>query len=140
MLFSLKETSRWLGLSPFEIWIHLVCTCVFSVLVPLKVDGVLSTSTSWWQVFSPLFISDAVTGYFTVIVFIRLYMSHHVALAASRSVWSGVLLLLFSIFKLLVCLRLEQISQVSYATAMTPIFIALGLLAIRGCYVNDNSD
>ena len=139
MLFSLKELSRWLGISPFEMWMHLLCTTVFSILVPLKVEGLLSESATWWQVFSPLFISDALSGYFTIIVFVRLY-SHRITLAVSRSLWNAVILLLFFIFKLLVCLRLEEISEFSYPAAMAPLFTALGLLAIRGCYVIDSSD
>ena len=31
-------------------------------------------SPTWWVVFSPLFISDALNAYFCVIVFIRMYI------------------------------------------------------------------
>jgi hypothetical protein len=136
MLFSLKELSLWLGISPFEMWMHLLCTTVFSILVPLKVEGLLSESTTWWQVFSPMFISDALSGYFTIIVFVRLYMSRHIALAVRRSLWSVVMLLLFFVFKLLVCLRLEEITEYPYTAAMAPLFTALGFLTVRSCYVN----
>ena len=96
MFFQLDELLRWLGLTVFEIWIALVCFIAFTVLLTLKVEGIfgesdpnliepkidqsnhdlLSTDSrsnvSWWIVFSPLFISDALNAYFCVIVFIRM--------------------------------------------------------------------
>ena len=92
MFFQLDELLRWLGLTVFEIWIALVCFIAFTVLLTLKVEGIfgesdsnliepkidqsnhdlLSTDSrsnvSWWIVFSPLFISDALNAYFCVMV------------------------------------------------------------------------
>ena len=72
MFFQLREVLRWLGLTVFEIWIALVCFTVFTVLVTLKVEQVADSSLTWWLVFSPLFVSDALNAYFCVIVFIRM--------------------------------------------------------------------
>jgi len=83
MFFQLSELLRWLGLTVFEIWTALVCFTAFTILLTLKVevwnnlDPDYSTgdnlteesSVSWWVVFSPLFISDALNAYFCVIVY-----------------------------------------------------------------------
>ena len=79
MFFQLKEVLRWLGLTVFEILTALVCFLIFTVLVTLKVEGFLAPSSSgdawsWWVIFSPLFISDALNTYFCVIVLIRMYI------------------------------------------------------------------
>jgi len=70
MLFRQSELLRWFGISVFEIWIWLLSLTVFSVLLVLKVEEVLSPSTSWFLVFSPLFVSDGINAYFCIIVFI----------------------------------------------------------------------
>ena len=63
MFFQLKELLKWLGLTVFEIWVGLLSFTVFTVLLTLKVEKVFDSLT-WWQVFSPLFISDALNSYF----------------------------------------------------------------------------
>ncbi len=73
MFFTLKELLRWLGVTVFEIFVAFVCFLVFTVLLTLKlVDGGPLEETSWWWVYSPLFVSDAVNTYFCVIIFIRM--------------------------------------------------------------------
>ena len=39
-----------------------------------KVESGLPDSTSWWVVFAPLFVSDALNTYFCAIVLIRMYI------------------------------------------------------------------
>ena len=41
--FTLKELIEWLGLTTFEIWIHLLSIQVFSVFLALKADQVLNS-------------------------------------------------------------------------------------------------
>lgn len=72
MYFQLQELLHWLGLTAFEIFSALVCFVFFTVLVTLKVEGVLAAS--WWIVFSPIFVSDAINSYFCSIVLIRMYI------------------------------------------------------------------
>jgi ribonuclease P/MRP protein subunit RPP20 len=74
MFFQLKELLRWLGLTVFEIWIALVCFTIFTVLLTLKIENIVGDSLTWWIVFTPLFVSDALNAYFCVIVFIRMYL------------------------------------------------------------------
>jgi len=79
MFFTLRELLRWLGVTVFELLALLVCLAVFTVLLVLKVEGEdvsvqTFTETSWWWIFSPLFVCDAVNAYFCIIVFIRMHV------------------------------------------------------------------
>ena len=88
MFFQLKELLRWLGLTVFEIWVGLLFFTVFTVLLTLKVENVVDSKTlTWWHVFSPLFISDALNSYFCVIVFIRMYLEGQYKSALIRFVF-----------------------------------------------------
>ena len=100
-MFNFREVGQWLGLNIVEIWVNLVSLTVFSVLLVLKLDEVVLHLTpegnslksllpllsvaaetpeqilydlTWWQVFSPLFFSDALNCYFCTIVWIRMYL------------------------------------------------------------------
>ena len=89
MFFSLRELLRWLGITVFEIWTALVCFTIFTVLLTLKVDTDFGDkSLTWWIVFSPLFVCDALNAYFCVIVFIRMYLDNAYKLALVRAIWS----------------------------------------------------
>ena len=72
MFFQLRELEQWLGLNVVEIWVNLVSLTVFSVLLVLKLE--ILYHLTWWQVFSPLFISDALNCYFCTIAWIRMYL------------------------------------------------------------------
>lgn len=72
MLLSLREMIVWLGLGPFEAFLHSLGLLVFSVLLTLRVEGVLSASTSWQLVFSPLYVAIAVDTYFNMVMYTRL--------------------------------------------------------------------
>ena len=75
MFFQLRELEQWLGLNVVEIWVNLVSLTIFSVLLTLKLDlQQILYDLTWWQVFSPLFISDALDCYFCTIVWIRMYV------------------------------------------------------------------
>ena len=52
MFLTLNELLRWLGLTAFEIFVALVCFLIFTVLLTLKVEGLID-STSWWTVNAP---------------------------------------------------------------------------------------
>ena len=74
MIFTLKEVLRWLGLSPFEILVNLACFLIFTILLTLKVEGIIESETTWWVIYSPLFIADALNAYFCAIVYIRMHI------------------------------------------------------------------
>ena len=83
MFFQLKELLRWLGLTVLEILLALVAFLVFTVLLVVKVEQLQSDTNAadrdrdpddqglpWIWVFAPLFVSDALNGYFVTIVLI----------------------------------------------------------------------
>jgi len=161
MFFQLSELLRWLGLTVFEIWIALVCFTAFTVLLTLKVEvwnshesdfSLIQAETgsslrnnleqdspvSWWVVFSPLFISDALNAYFCVIVFIRMYIEGSYKAALIRALWSLFMLALLFIFKYLLCQKLSDPdgTKLDYSEVMSPIFILLQLVMIRACQLH----
>lgn len=142
MFFQLKELLKWLGLTVFEIWVGLLFFTVFTVLLTLKVEKVFDSLT-WWQVFSPLFISDALNSYFCVIVFIRMYLEGAYKSALIRALWSQFMIALLFVFKYLLSQRLiedennlESNSKLEFSEVMSPIFILLQLVMIRACQLH----
>ena len=151
MFFQLSELLRWLGLTVFEIWVALVCFTAFTVLLTLKVEvwtydpshslggddiSEQGSAVSWWVVFSPLFISDALNAYFCVIVFIRMYLEGSYKAALIRALWSLFMLALLFIFKYLLCQKLSDDTKLDYSEVMSPIFILLQLVMIRACQLH----
>lgn len=134
MFFTLKEIVRWLGLTLFEIWVLLVCLLVFSILVALRCQGLLMAS--WWAIFTPLFVSDALNAYFCVIVFIRTYLEGTYKNALLRAAWSAAVLVVLFVFKFLLCSRLNGQSTLEYSEVMSPVFILLQLVMIRACQLH----
>jgi len=133
MFFQLNELLRWLGLTAFEIFTALVCFIVFTVLVTLKVESGLPDSTSWWVVFAPLFVSDALNTYFCAIVLIRMYIEGSYKAALMRALWSLFVLLMLFLFKYLLCQKLNGDVALDYSEVMSPVFILLQLVMIRAC-------
>jgi ribonuclease P/MRP protein subunit RPP20 len=116
MLFRQKELLRWLGVTVFETWFFLLCLTIFTVLLVLKVDGsLLSASTSWFLVFSPLFVSDGLNSYFCIIVFIRQYLDRDFKNALLRAIWSLLVIGLLFVFKFLLCNKLSDSSKLDYS-------------------------
>ena len=135
----------------FEIWVALVCFTAFTVLLTLKVEvwtyqpsdslpgddiSEQQSTVSWWVVFSPLFISDALNAYFCVIVFIRMYLEGSYKAALIRALWSLFMLALLFIFKYLLCQKLSDGTKLDYSEVMSPIFILLQLVMIRACQLH----
>jgi len=137
MLFRQKELLKWLGVTIFEIWIWLVSLTVFSVLLVLKIEGyLLPSSTSWFIIFSPLFICDGLNAYFCIIVFIRQYLESQFKTALMRALWSLFVIGLLFVFKFLLCNKLENVSKLDYSEVMSPVFILLQLVMIRACQLH----
>lgn len=141
MLFALQELVRWLGLTVFEMLVHLLALLVFTVFLVLRLDDIAFTSSSpgsydIWIVFSPLFVADTLCSYFNVIVFIRLSIEGHIKEAIARTIWSSALLFVWSLFKVLLCRRLAGLSNLDFSEIMSPIFLVLQLIAIRACQLH----
>jgi len=135
-MFQLRELLRWLGLTVFEIWTALLCFTVFTVLLTLRVENIISEEgLSWWNVFLPLFVSDALNAYFCVIVFIRIYLEGAYKPAFIRALWSLFMISLLFVFKYLLCKKLSVgiEAKLEFSEVMTPVFILLQLVMIRAC-------
>ncbi|XP_065829171.1 transmembrane protein 203-like [Oscarella lobularis] len=135
MLFSYKELSLWFGMAPFEIWIDLMGLIVFSILLPMKIEDVITGS--WWYVFLPLFAAIGLNAYFSLIVFVRVWTHNGKNRALVRILWNYMISGLILAFLLLLCFQLEQKIHTSYGAVMSPLFAAVVLLLIRGCQVNE---
>ncbi|KAM5145412.1 transmembrane protein 203 [Mantella aurantiaca] len=136
MLFSLRELVQWLGFAQFEIFIHILALLIFTVLLAIKMDGLI-VSLGWWNVFIPFFAADGLSTYFTAIVTVRLFQEGEKRQAVLRLFWILTILGLKFVFEMLLCQKLvEQAKELWYGLIMSPVFILLQLLMIRACRVN----
>lgn len=135
MLFTLNEIVQWLGMTAFEIWMHLVTLLVFSILAVLKYESVISIS--WWSVFAPLFIADGLNCYFCIIIFIRMIKDTDLRTASIRFLSSMLYLTLLFVFKILLCQKLSKTRIISSSESMAPVFILLQLVMIRACQTSN---
>ncbi|KAK2109256.1 hypothetical protein P7K49_014421 [Saguinus oedipus] len=112
------------------IFVHLLALLVFSVLLALRVDG-LVPGLSWWNVFVPFFAADRLSTYFTTILSVRLFQE--------GEKWLLCLFWVLTVltFELLLCQQLaEQPRELWFSLITSPVFILLQLLVIRACRVN----
>jgi len=100
------------------------------------VEEVLSPSTSWFLVFSPLFVSDGINAYFCIIVFIRQYLYQESNNAPLRTLWSLLVIVLLFGFKYLLCQKLNESIKLDYSEVLSPVFILLQLVMIRACQLH----
>jgi len=135
MLFTLQEIGQWLGVTAYEIFIWIISLIVFSILLCLKCDTE-DSDMSWWLVFSPLFIGDAVNFYFIITVFIRMILEKKTRPATMRVIWSVVLLSLVILFEFLLCWKLEDPKMFDYSEVMAPLFILAQFVMIRACQLH----
>lgn len=131
MFLTLEEVIKWIGISLFEIWLHLTCILVFTVLVVLRLEQ--TTTTSWWNVFIPLFLADGLDAYFCLVVFIRTWKSGNSRAAWLRLISSVQMLVCLFVSEFLFCKKLTNVTSISYSETFAAIFIALQLLMVRAC-------
>ncbi|XP_064622760.1 transmembrane protein 203-like [Lineus longissimus] len=134
MLFTLKEIVKWLGMTVFEIWLHLLSVFLFTILAVLKHEG--AVNISWWYAFIPLFTCDGLNTYFCLIVFIRMFKEQEYRQAALRLLSSLMCVTLIFVFKILLCQKLAKQNELSYSEILAPIFILLQVLVIKACQVH----
>lgn len=127
MFLSWKEIVALLGMTLFEIWVKLTSLTFFLTLVALQLDGLIDQS--WWTIFSPLFVADALNAYFSVIVAIRMHLNE--ANPIKRSAWSFASLSLLFSFEVLVCKKLSGTLSLDFSELMAPMYILLQLLIVR---------
>lgn len=129
----MKDILRWLGVTPFEIWMIGASVLVYGVLFLTKASTSLLDSFSWWSVHSPLFICDSFWAYFCCIVLIRQIVDQSYRTAIFRALWSFNQILLIFLFKLLLCFRLEGQKQITQTEILSPLLVLLILLIVRAC-------
>ncbi|XP_033730055.1 transmembrane protein 203-like [Pecten maximus] len=135
MFFTLKEIVKWLGITSFEIWMHVVSVAVFSVLSVLKYEDMVDMT--WWEAFTPLFICDGLCAYFCIIVFIRMYRDFgNLRPAIVRLLSSLLYVTLLFVFKILLSQKLSRVKIISNSEVMAPLFILLQIVMIRACQVH----
>ncbi|KRZ17833.1 Transmembrane protein [Trichinella zimbabwensis] len=134
-LLSLSETSEITGLTLLEIWMYMVGSLIFSILLTLKME--LFPAMAWSFVFSPLFIVSGLDAYFTLIVFFRQYFQSDQVLkvAAPRLLFVGFFILLVLASELLLCIKMTHESSFSYAVALSPVYLILFELFFRTCFM-----
>ncbi|XP_037093411.1 LOW QUALITY PROTEIN: transmembrane protein 203-like [Pollicipes pollicipes] len=131
MILSVKELTQWLGLTPFEIWLHLAAALVFCVLVVLR--DLFPDTITWWHAMAPLFVCDALSAYFCVIMLIRTYIDGWYKPAAMRALWSFFVLALMFTFKYLLVRKLTDNIGFEYSEVMAPLFVILNMVMVRAC-------
>ena len=134
MLLSLREMIVWLGLGPFEAFLHSLGLLVFSLLLTLRVEGVISDGTSWHVVFSPLYVAIAVDTYFNMLMYTRMAAN---AYDYSRDVVFVVLYLALVLLRIALTLYTEvEIARVLDGTAevdalVAPVVMDVTYLSLR---------
>ena len=134
MFLTLEEIVKWLGLTIFEIWIHLICLLIFSLLVVLRLDNIVFTS--WWNIFIPLFVADGLNAYFAVIVFVRLLRIGNRRAACLRLFSATIIITCIFISELMLCRKLTNEHALSFTECIASLFVALQILMIRTCQIN----
>uniref|UniRef100_A0A0V0GFB2 Putative conserved plasma membrane protein n=1 Tax=Triatoma dimidiata TaxID=72491 RepID=A0A0V0GFB2_TRIDM len=134
MFFSLDELVEWLGMTIFELWINLLSLGTFTVLLAFASEEILVSS--WWVIFSPLFVADALNAYFCTIVLIRMYLEALYKVAFFRALWSLSFLGAIFTFEFLLCKKLSGEISLEYSEVLSPIFILLQLMAVRACQLH----
>lgn len=140
-MFKLSELVRWLGMTEFEIFTYLCALFLFSIALAFKIEGYFEEYlTDWFVVFSPLFVADISNGYFCLIVAIRMYLAfENKRRALHRFMWSTYFLVLITIFKYLLCLKLSGQTGLEYSEVFSPIFVLLQLVAVRACQLPNST-
>lgn len=134
MLFSLKEATRLLGLTPIEIWLHLIGVTLFSITFMLKIESLVNLN--WWLVFTPLFAVDGIHCYFVYVVLLRMLLAGMYKTAPLKALWSCTILGLHFAFKFLLCKKLNNQLNMDYAEVLAPLMILLQLFMIRACQIH----
>lgn len=101
-----KKFIDWIGVTMFEIWMFSFFLIITLILLICKLDEII-LSLTWFNVFLPLFISDALAGYFCLIIFIRQYINGYTKQAFYRAFYSFFQLFLVVFFKICLLNKLD---------------------------------
>lgn len=132
MFYTYRELSNFIYVTPFEIFLFLISLTISSFLLTVKLISDSSYALlTWSTVLSPLFISDAISAYFCVIIFIRHYKTGAFKAAFIRAFFSLKRVCLLFVFKLLLAYKLDDNYAINYSEVFLPIFYIILLLVCR---------
>jgi len=134
MFFTLQELGHWLGVTAYEIGVWVTSVTIFTILLCIKCDT--ESDLTWWVVFSPLFVGDAVNAYFVCTVFIRMYVEKKAKPAVLRILWSLFQLFLVFLFEFLLCWKLSEPNHFEYSEVMSPLFLLSLFIMVRACQLH----
>ncbi len=129
MFYSWHELSRFIYATPFEIFLFLLSLAASSLLLTVKL--LTAASLSWWTTLSPVFLFDAASAYFCVIILIRQYQTGAFRAALLRAFFSLKRISLLFVFKLLLCAKLDDHYSINYSEVFLPLFYIAFLLMVR---------
>ena len=66
----MRELVVWTGLGPFEVSVHSLALCVFTLLTTLWVEGIIASS--WHLIFIPLYTGLAINLYYDIVLYMRM--------------------------------------------------------------------
>lgn len=133
MLLSMRELVVWTGLGPFEVSVHSLALCVFTLLITLRVGAIISSS--WHIIFIPLYTGLAINLYYNIVLYMRMsvyswkrhpkkFLVYIIAMNAL-----GLGLLLFA--EVSIANFLDGNSPSARALMVTSITLLLGYLLVR---------
>ena len=125
-----KKLVDWLGVTMFEIWMFSFFLIITLILLVCKLDDILSLS--WFNVFLPLYISDALAGYFCMIIFIRQYINGYMKQAFYRAFYSFFQLFLVASFKISLMYKLDG-KKIDNSDIFLFVGLLMGSLLVRLC-------
>jgi len=134
MFYTWKEFSDWTNITLFEVFWFLIVILINSFLFTIKILVTYEPQFkwfSWWWAMSPLFLYDALSAYFCLIIFIRQYNTGVYRAALLRGFFAFKRISLLFLVKILLCYRLENAVQVSYMEIFLPLFYLTFMLIFR---------
>ena len=124
-----------LGVSPFELTLQFISLLISTVLIAMKLEN--DIVISWWTIFVPLWIANAMWIYFRFIIFLRVLF--HYPNKRYRAMFTLFWIISFSAllttFEILICDLMDK-GKYSLSTVVIPMFIVHGMLLIRSCIYN----
>ena len=133
LVMNVKTLARWLVMTEFEMLMNAVGLLLSTVLLAIKLDLGESIAISWFHVFLPAFIADALQAYFCLIVFIRQLNEYKQKTAIFRFLTSTYLLVNRFFVKLLVFLLLNKSANFKFQYVGFALLSHLVIMLFRSC-------
>ncbi|KPM06911.1 hypothetical protein QR98_0053920 [Sarcoptes scabiei] len=126
MFHSWQELSKWLNMSIFEILMFVWASILFTILLPLKIDNPFNfdpQTLTWWHIFSPYFLYDALASYFNVIIFIRQFQTGRIRLAFIRLICMLTRISMYCLVKIFLISKFDNKFNSGYSEIFLPLFL-----------------